>query len=109
MSSKLQEFKDEIIKDILALFKPVSNVQESVIDFNNVLIGVEDPAIDTDYGSNKVLIEKLVLDNTDKVISAIGGHYDDGYRLQDAEPIELEDLTIEEIEALKSAAERAIK
>jgi hypothetical protein len=98
---KVTETHEALVKELETL---VENAK-GTIDFEGTIVFVVDPDIDTDYGDNQIGIEKLCYDKQKKTLFAHGAAYDDGARMDEAEPIDIEGLNIEELEALIEAAQ----
>lgn len=103
----IQEAQEKIVAEVTELLKTNNNV----IEFSGHIITVEDPDIDTDYGDNAIGIEKLVYDSDEETVYAHGAPYegDCGARGENAEPIDIEVLNVEEIAALLDAAKSTVE
>jgi hypothetical protein len=105
MSKILDEARSKMLEEIQALVQPLGEVKL------NAMIPVEDPDIDTDYGSATVTVTHLQWDANNDTVLAIGEHIDSetGTTLSEAEPIDIDVLDAEEINNLLEEIQRSLQ
>jgi hypothetical protein len=107
MSKTLQKARNKIFGKLKTI---VQGQPEATLKLNR-MVCVEDPDIDTDFGSAEVHINTLRWDEEKETLLAEGEHLDveDGCPLGEAEPVDVEGLDAVEVDSLFEEAQRSIR
>ena len=99
----LDKARKNLVEELEALVKK----HKKGIEFKGTIVFVDDPIGDSEY-DERIGIEKLRYDKRDDVVYAEGATYDEGIRLDEADSIAAEDLSLEEIACLIETAESSL-
>lgn len=103
--AKIEKLKEKMETEFTELLQANNNE----IEFDGILIVVNDPNADLEYAPGEVQVEKLVYNEDSESVEAHGGTYCEGCREGDATPVDISDLTVEETLALLDQAKKEVK